>query len=75
MVVVTLGTAASYALAHGIIPSLVYTGDISPEAGRRMRMPLYGAMTVGLILIAVIVGSATILALELLPDIYPRLAI
>ena len=75
LVVVTLGGAGSYALAHGIIPSLVYTGDIKPEAARRMRMPLYGVMTVGLILMAIIVISCTILALDLLPDMYPRLAI
>ena len=75
LVVIALGTAACYALAHGIIPSLVYTGDIAPEAARRMRMPLYGVMTVGLILMAVVVGSATVLALDLLPNLYPRLAI
>ncbi len=75
IVLVMLGTAGSYAVAHGFIPSLVYTGDISPEAARRIRLPLYGVTAVGVIFVAIIVTSATILALDLLPDMYPRLGI
>ena len=74
-VLVMLGTAACYAIAHGFIPSLVYTGDISPDAGRRMRLPLYGFAVVGLIFVVAIITSATILGLDLLPDLYPRLVI
>ncbi len=75
VVAVVLGTAAAYALAHGFIPSLVQTGDIAPEAGRRLRMPLYGIFAMGLILALGILVNATIRALDLLPDLYPRLAI
>ena len=74
-VLVMLGTAACYAVAHGFIPSLVYTGDIPPDTGRRMRLPLYGAAAAGLVFVLAIVTSATILALDLLPELYPRLAI
>ena len=74
-VLVVLGTAGAYAVAHGFIPSLVYTGDISPEDARRMRIPLYGVMAVGIIFMAIIVTSAVIIAIDLLPAMYPRIVI
>ena len=75
LVVVMLGTAGSYAVAHGFIPSLVYTGDISQADARRIRMPLYGVMAVGIIFVAIIVTSGVIIAIDLLPAMYPRIAI
>ena len=74
-VLVMLGTAACYVVAHGFIPSLVYTGDIPPEMGRRVRLPLYGVAAAGMVFVLAIVTSATVLALDLLPELYPRLAI
>jgi len=72
---VLIGTGLVYALAHALIPSLVLTGDIEPQAGRKMRAPLYALMAAGLAALTAIVIKATILALDLLPTMLPRLAI
>ena len=70
-----IGTGLVYALAHAMIPSLVLTGDIEPEAGRRMRAPLYAIMAAGLGGVTAITIKATLLALDFLPTMLPRLAI
>jgi hypothetical protein len=72
---VLIGTGLVYALAHALIPSLVLTGDIEPQAGRKLRAPLYAVMAAGLGALAAIVIKATLLALDLLPSMLPRLAI
>ncbi len=72
---ILIGTALVYALAHAMIPSLVLTGDIEPHAGRKMRAPLYILMTAGLGGVAAIIIKATLLALDFLPTMLPRLAI
>jgi len=72
---VLIGTGLVYALAHALIPSLVLTGDIEPQAGRKMRAPLYALMAAGLGALTAIVIKATILALDFLPTMLPRLAI
>ena len=70
-----IGTAIAYALAHAMIPSLVLTGDIEPGAGRIMRGPLYVIVAAGLGGVAAIVIKGTLLAIDILPSMYPRLAI
>ena len=70
-----IGTGLVYALAHALIPSLVLTGDIEPQAGRMMRAPLYAVMAAGLAGVTAIIVKATLLALDLLPTMLPRLAI
>lgn len=75
MVAVMLGTAFCYITAHGFIPSLVYTGEIDPEIGRRLRMPLYVLMAGGLAVFVGLAVSGILRALSVLPELYPRLAI
>ena len=70
-----IGTGLVYALAHALIPSLVLTGDIEPQAGRKVRAPLYALMAAGLGALTAIIIKATILALDFLPTMLPRLAI
>ena len=72
---VLIGTGLVYALAHALIPSLVLTGDIEPQHGRKMRAPLYALMAAGLGALTAIIIKATLLALDLLPTMLPRLAI
>ncbi len=72
---VLFGTAMAYALAHAMIPSLILTGDIEPGVGRMMRAPLYLIVTAGLGGVVAILIKGTLLALDLLPSMMPRLAI
>ena len=65
--------AASYLLAHSMAPSLVYTGDLDPRVGAIIRLLVYPAVvTFGLLAVVVLVKS-TMLGLEVLPDLYPRM--
>ncbi len=68
-------TGVTYMLAHAMIPSLAYTADLSASTARRLRAPLYTVMALGLVGIVTIFIKAVLLALELLPDLYGRLAI
>ena len=68
-------TAFSYIMAHGLIPSLTYSGDIPEATSRLMRAPLYAAAVLGVTAIVVIVVRAMIIALDILPSLFPRLAI
>ncbi len=68
-------TAFSYILAHGLIPSLTYSGEIPQATSRLMRAPLYAAALLGGVAIVVIVVLAIRIALDILPSLYPRLAI
>ncbi len=72
---VLIGTALVYALAHAMIPSLVLTGDIEPDTGRMMRAPLYLMVAAGLGGVVAIFVKGTLLALDILPSMMPRLAI
>lgn len=64
--------AASYLLAHSMAPSLVYTGDLDPRVGAVLRLLVYPAVvTFGLLAIVVLV-KGTLLGLEVLPNLYPR---
>ena len=65
--------AASYLLAHSMAPSLVYTGDLDPRVGAIIRLLVYPAVvTFGLLAIVVLV-KGTMLGLEVLPDLSPRM--
>ena len=75
MTAIMVATGLTYMLAHAMIPSLVLTGDIPVDKGRRARAPLYGVFALGLGGIVAIVVKATLLALDLLPQLLPRLAI
>jgi hypothetical protein len=75
MTAVMVATGLTYMLAHAMIPSLVLTGDIPVDQGRRVRAPLYAMFALGLAGIVTIVVKATLLALDLLPQLLPRLAI
>jgi len=68
-------TGLTYMLAHAMIPSLMDTGDLPAAVARRMRAPLYLIVAMGCVAVVVLVMKATLLALNILPDIYPRLAI
>jgi len=70
-----IGTALAYALAHAMIPSLVLTGDIEASAGRKMRAPAYILVAIGVSGVTTIVIKTTLLALDILPSMMPRLAI
>jgi hypothetical protein len=68
-------TGLTYMLAHAMIPSLMDTGDLPVAVARRMRAPLYTIAAVGCVAVVVVVIKGTLLALSILPDVYPRLAI
>ena len=68
-------TGLTYMLAHAMIPSLMDTGDLPASVARRMRAPLYLIVTMGCIAVVVLAIKGTLLALDILPEIYPRLAI
>ena len=68
-------TGLTYMLAHAMIPSLMDTGDLPVAVARRMRAPLYLIVAMGCVAVVVLVIKGTLLALNILPDIYPRLAI
>lgn len=68
-------TGITYMLAHAMIPSLMDTGDLPAAVARRMRAPLYLVVAMGCVAVVVLAIKGTLLALNILPDIYPRLAI
>lgn len=68
-------TGLTYMLAHAMIPSLADTGELPPHIARRMRAPLYAIVLAGSTTTIVVVVKFVILGLEVLPGIYPRLAI
>ena len=68
-------TGLSYMLAHAMIPSLMDTGDLPVAVARRMRAPLYLIVATGCVAVVVLGIKGTLLALDILPEIYPRLAI
>ncbi|MDP6349895.1 MAG: hypothetical protein QF719_09670 [Chloroflexota bacterium] len=70
-----IGAGLSYILAHGFIASLALTGDVDEGAARRVRMPLY-AIALLTFVAAVAVGvKGLVLAIEILPEIFPRMII
>lgn len=68
-------SALSYMVAHAMLPSLAYTGDLPTNIAWRMRMPLYTVMAVGIATVIFVATKGILLALNILPVIYPRLAI
>lgn len=68
-------TGLAYMLAHAMIPSLMDTGDLPAAVARRMRAPLYLIVAMGCVAVVVLAIKGTLLALNILPEIYPRLAI
>ena len=68
-------SALSYMIAHAMLPSLAYTGDLPSNIALRMRMPLYTVMAIGITTVIVVAIKAILLALNILPVIYPRMAI
>ena len=68
-------SALSYMVAHAMLPSLAYTGALPSNIALRMRMPLYTVMAIGITTVIVVAIKAILLALNILPVIYPRLAI
>ncbi|MBM4435741.1 MAG: hypothetical protein FJ029_00605 [Actinobacteria bacterium] len=68
-------TGLSYMLAHAMIPSLVETGDVPPGIGRLLRMPMYGAVFLGLAGVVAVAVKAILLVTTVMPALYPRLAI
>lgn len=70
-----VATGLTYMLAHAMLPSLMDTGDLPAAVARRMRAPLYLVVAMGCVAVVVLVIKGTLLALDILPEIYPRLAI
>lgn len=70
-----IGTGLTYILAHGFIASLALTGDIEGKDARRARMPLYAIAGLGLTAAVAVAVKGTILALEILPELFPRMII
>ena len=68
-------TGLTYMLAHAMIPSLMDTGDLPAAVARRMRAPLYAVVALGCVAVIALGVKGTLLALNILPEIYPRLAI
>ena len=68
-------TGLTYMLAHAMIPSLMDTGDLPAVVARRMRAPLYLLVAMGCVAVVLLSIKGTLLALDILPEIYPRLAI
>jgi len=68
-------TGLTYMLAHAMIPSLTDTGDLPAAVARRMRAPLYLIVAMGCTAVVALGIKGTLLALDILPEIYPRLAI
>lgn len=68
-------TGLTYMLAHAMIPSLMDTGDLPAAVARRMRAPLYAIVALGCVAVIALGVKGTLLALHILPEIYPRLAI
>ena len=68
-------TGLTYMLAHAMIPSLADTGELPAHIARRMRAPLYVIAVAGITTTIVVVVKFVILSLEVLPGLYPRLAI
>lgn len=67
------GSVGMYLLAHAMIPSLVFTGDIPKIWGWRLRAPLYGALFSTVALIVGVFIKGLLLALELLPEMYDKM--
>ncbi len=65
--------AISYLLAHSMAPSLVYTGDLDPRVGAVLRLLVYPAVVVFGILAIVVLVKGTLLGLDVLPGLYPRI--
>lgn len=72
---VLIGAGASYIVAHGFIPSLALTGDVEESVARRLRMPIY-ALAAASFIAAVAIGiKGLLLALDILPEVFPRMII
>lgn len=72
--VLAINTAACMLVAHGVIPSLIMTGDAPPEFNRFRRI-LYSLFVIGFAAAIFAFGRAIVLAVALLNEIYPRFAI
>lgn len=73
-VVLAINTAACMLIAHGVLPSLIMSGDVPPDFGRFRRI-LYPLFFVSLIAALFAFGRAAILAIALIDQIYPRFVI
>lgn len=72
---VLIVTGGSYILAHGFVPSLVFSGDIEESAATKLRLPLYGVAIVSFIATVTIGIKGLLLALDILPEVFPRMLI
>ena len=70
-----IGAGLTYILAHGFIASLALTGEIDPNVGRRLRMPIYAFSLISFITAVAIAVKAVLLAYDILPEIFPRMII
>lgn len=70
-----VGAGASYIVAHGLIPSLALTGDVDSHIARRLRMPIYAFAAFSFTAAVAIAVKAVLLALDILPEIFPRMII
>lgn len=74
-VILMVNTAVTFLIAHGVIPSLVMTGDVAPSLGTFRRF-LYPLAAVSLVAAAYAFFFRVIpLAIALMDQIYPRFAI
>ena len=73
-VILMINTAISFMVAHGVIPSLVTTGD-APGSVSRFRPILYTVVVLSLLAAAFAFARAITLSFTLIDQIYPRLTI
>ena len=72
--VLAINTAACMLIAHGVIPSLIMTGDV-PVDFNRFRRILYPLFVVSLVAAVFAFARAITLAVALVDQIYPRFII
>lgn len=73
-VILMINSAVTFLIAHGVIPSLVTNGDISPTVSGFRRF-LYPLAFVSFVAAVYAFSRAISLAIVLIDQIYPRFAI
>ena len=68
-------TGGFYILAHGFVPSLVFSGDIEESVANKLRLPLYAVATTSFIAMIAIGIKGLLLAVDILPEVFPRMLI
>ena len=68
-------TGGLYILAHGFVPSLVFSGDIEESVATKLRLPLYAVATASFIAVIAIGIKGLLLAVDILPEVFPRMLI